>query len=487
MQIWLNVEIIKPSRKGIFLQALDSEVLYHTSMLIKSDISILKGKRIGFVTAGYAGKRFIYEKAHSLGVCITIIDSDDSWSKSLIEEGIIDHFISVDFGQDHGTLVCEIVNKLEQAGVELDGVCTFAELSLPVCAKLAQALSLPGTDPEVVSLVRDKHRVRQVVAEAGLNEIRSYSIKSVDDLEKAAKFVGFPSVLKPVSGADSLGVVKVSSIGELREALLQVQSVVGGLVVSSGALARCSSSESSTVSGQQTAGKFIALDLSLEEYLNGPEVDVDLVLYQGECAFVSVVDNGPTIEPYFSETWNLCPSALPADSQSLLVKEALSTVKALGFQNGVFHVEERLTSKGPRIIEVNARMGGGPIRLQHKFVYGVDLVVEQLLSAIGAPPAHVCCEPKQPGLCFASATPNVCKSGKLSSLSFLDPLRNRSDLVGLWEFANTHEHVVGPEDGQPSWLCEYAIYGTEGSEKLLTEMLETTHNLVTDATNNCYA
>ena len=446
-----------------------------------SDIKVLQGKRIAFVTSGYAGKRFIYEKAKSLGVSTTIIDSSSSWAKSLVDEGVIDHFIGVDFGQSHDALVCEIVKCLGDAKIVLDGVCTFAELSLPICAMLARTLNLPGADPAIVSLVRDKHRVRQVVAQAGLSEIKSFAIKSVNDLECAASFVGFPSVLKPISGADSLGVKKVNNMCELREALFQVQEVVAGLIVNSGALTRSSSGESDP---EQHAGRFIALDLSLEEYLDGPEVDVDIVLHKGRCHFVSVVDNGPTLEPYFAETWNLCPSILSETWQTELIAEALATVKALGFENGVFHVEERYTSRGPRIIEVNARMGGGPIRLQHKYVYGVDLVVEQLLSATGSAPscffASQPAVPKSTNLSFVSATPNVKRSGRIDSLGFLEKIRARTDLVGLWEFVAPGETVIGPEEGQPTWLCEIALGGTAGSQVLLKHMLQLVDDLVTD-------
>jgi hypothetical protein len=40
----------------------------------------------------------------------------------------------------------------------------------------------------------------------------------------------------------------------------------------------------------------------------------------------------------------------------------LPPLQALGFHLGVFHVESKYTSRGPRLIEVNARMGGGPVR-----------------------------------------------------------------------------------------------------------------------------
>ena len=438
-----------------------------------SNVEILRGKRIAFITAGYEGKRFIYEKAKQLGVASIIVDSPDSWSKALVDTGVIESFIGVDFGQPVEQVVADILQELRATETDLDGVCTFAELSLPIAAKLAACLELPGNDPEVVAVTRDKHRVRKIVAGAGLNEIRSFSVKSTDDLEEAAKYVGFPAVLKPISGADSLGVKRVNNEAELSSAFEQMQEVVSGLVVSSGALLR------SPVGAN--AGKFIKLDLSLEEFLDGPEVDVDIVIHKSECFYAAVVDNGPTVAPFFSETWNLCPSLLSEAQQVELIIEALATVKALGFTDGIFHVEEKYTSRGPRIIEVNARMGGGPIRLQHKYVYGVDLVVEQLLSCIGAPPSidrPYPAKPMDPNRCYVSSTPNAVKSGVVKSLSFLDHVHSRTDLLGLWEFAQPGSRVVGPEEGQPSWLCEIALVGNEGSAALLTEMNSLVDQLV---------
>ena len=57
----------------------------------------------------------------------------------------------------------------------------------------------------------------------------------------------------------------------------------------------------------------------------------------------------------------------------------------MGFQLGVFHVELKFTSRGPRLIEVNARMGGGPVRNTNLLVWGVDMVEEHLLACCGIP------------------------------------------------------------------------------------------------------
>jgi hypothetical protein len=51
--------------------------------------------------------------------------------------------------------------------------------------------------------------------------------------------------------------------------------------------------------------------LLLLQYLDGPEVDCDLVFSQGVCVYGAITDNWPTVEPYFNETGSNCPSILP--------------------------------------------------------------------------------------------------------------------------------------------------------------------------------
>lgn len=42
-------------------------------------------------------RRFIYEKAHELGVKSIILDGPDSWAQSLQEDGKIEQFVGIDF------------------------------------------------------------------------------------------------------------------------------------------------------------------------------------------------------------------------------------------------------------------------------------------------------------------------------------------------------------------------------------------------------
>jgi carnosine synthase len=132
---------------------------------------------------------------------------------------------------------------------------------------------------------------------------------------------------------------------------------------------------------------------------------------------------------------------------------AFSIVKdALGFVSGVFHVEAKyITSGYPRLIEVNCRMGGGPIRAVHLARSGVDLVTEQLLLAAGLPtrPALIPVAP-----CVGFIDVNARRSGQVGSVDILHAIITRPNMVYCKPLVAPNQHIIGPEEGQPSWLAE---------------------------------
>jgi biotin carboxylase len=135
------------------------------------------------------------------------------------------------------------------------------------------------------------------------------------------------------------------------------------------------------------AAGWMDLSIMMEEYLDGPEVDVDLVLSNFQPVYGAITNNWPTIEPYFNETGSNCPSILSRAQQMELLDVGIKAVQCMGFQLGVFHVELKYTSRGARLIEVNARMGGGPVRDTNLLVWGVDLVEQHITSSCGIPAA----------------------------------------------------------------------------------------------------
>ena len=172
-------------------------------------------------------------------------------------------------------------------------------------------LGLPGNQPEAVDAARSKVRMREVSAELGLPTPKARRVRSLDELYAAAAEVGFPAVVKPEFGASAMGCVRVDDF----ESLPGVYSLVRDVV------------------RPETDGIFRAgNDLLLEEYLDGVEFDVDLVMQDGECVFSSVSQNWPTAEPSFQETGLHCPPDHSRRAVRGLVDLSVRTAQAFGLR-----------------------------------------------------------------------------------------------------------------------------------------------------------
>jgi hypothetical protein len=459
----------------------------------------LKGAVVAFVTAGYSGKRFIFEKAKELGVRTIILDASDSWAQLLVEEGVAEKFVPIDFAESD-TVFEQCLTGLKKAAASMgggggggsgggggagsgiiDGVTTFCELAVPLVARLAEALGLPGNSPDSVDAARDKYQTRAYMAKAGLATPRNSRISKPSDVAPAGEHVGFPAVIKPVSGAASIGVVRVNDMAALQEAYERVARDMSRARVVAGALVEgdgedeaaeddakaaaaagttptppaAADKDASAAAKKGAASSWINVELMLEEYLDGPEVDCDLVLSQGACVYGAVTDNWPTVEPYFNETGSNCPSILSRADQKALLELSVASVRALGLKEGVFHVEAKMTSRGARLIEVNCRMGGGPVRDTNLLVWGVDLVEEHLLTAAGIPSRPPIA--RTPLVNMAEYSINADRSGVLERDDFLEEWATHPDVLYARPLAKKGERVVCVADGLPTWICELMV------------------------------
>ena len=449
------------------LRRIPSEMLSHAGPEEQElRCKLLRGATIVFFSAGYPRKQFIYRKAAKMGVKAVIIDTPDSWAKSLVEEQVIAKFIPVDMGMDAESVFNSALAAIKELSADeatgpADGICTFWELSVPMVSRLAEATGLPGHKPEAVDIARDKHLTRKVLADAGLPSIANMLIENESQLEEAARKVGFPSVLKPVGGASSLGVKKVNNEAEFLSVYREVVSVMRGLVVSGGQILRRASAAPDERTNGVDLDKAIDTTMMLEEYLDGDEVDIDIVMSNGEARYVAVSDNGPTHEPYFTETWGCLPSLLPREKVQDLRKMAEDSIKAIGFENGIFHVEGKYTSRGPRLIEVNARMGGGPVRKMQKHTFGVDLVVEQMFIAVGIPCNP--CAADVPKKAVAYACCDAPRGGCIPDRQMFEAFKQREGILWVLPLIKPGDRVFGPEEGVPTWIAQILVESDDGA------------------------
>jgi biotin carboxylase len=316
------------------------------------------------VGAGYPGKRRIYERMAKLGASVVIVDETGHWSRQLLADGVASEWLAAQIVGDADQDAQSVVDALSAAGIQPDAVLTFWEELPPVVARVAAALGLPGNPVTAVDSARSKLLTREASARAGLPTPRSLRVQSLDELYAAAAQVGFPAVVKPEFGHSQVGCMRVDSFESLPDIYWLVRK---------------------EVEGTNVVNFRAHNDLLLEDYLDGVEFDVDLILESGECVFSSVSQQSPTREPSFQETGLHCPPDHGAKHVRRLVELSVKTVQAFGFVRGVLHVEGKCTSKGPRIVEVNARMGGGRIHQLVEAVWGIDLIEAHVRAALDLP------------------------------------------------------------------------------------------------------
>lgn len=327
-----------------------------------SNRSSLAGKTVLIVNTSGANdpqhsKKFFIKKAKNFGIKIIILGKEANTFQPLADYCIVAD--SLNYLESFAALDKFLKDNPE---VHLDGVITFLEDDVLLTSKIADKYKLIGTPYKVANRIRNKYLFREFCVANNLPVVRYRELKNNKDLEEVIKTFSFPLVVKPAYGAASAFVMKVNDEEELRESYNYIKKEISPKV------------ESALNDG---------LDVFVEEYIDGDEVDLDILIQNGKIKFCAISDNGKTKEPFFIETTRMTPSNLPAKNQAELLALADETLEKLGVLNGCIHFEAKSTAKGPMPLEINLRLGGDEAYPSIKAAWHVDLIENYLKIACG--------------------------------------------------------------------------------------------------------
>ncbi|MFE0852231.1 ATP-grasp domain-containing protein [Streptomyces mutabilis] len=254
--------------------------------------------------------------------------------------------------------------KTFTADRDVSGVMTYMEHHVVTSAVLAQQLGLPGSSPQAMAACRDKGVTRRLLDR---HQVPSARALEADDAVQAvahADTIGYPVVVKPRAMAGSAGVVRADTASEVRAAYERASH--------------------ETVLGLDQYGPAGVL---VEEWLDGPEISVETaVLGSGEARILAVTRKLPTPAGTTQEYGHVVAASDPLLTDAALARVIQGAVDALGLTCAVLCVEVMLTASGPRIVEVNGRLGGDLLPLLVQHALGIDLAQVAAALATGVPP-----------------------------------------------------------------------------------------------------
>jgi biotin carboxylase len=244
------------------------------------------------------------------------------------------------------------------------GVVTFSEPLLRSTAFFAKKARLRFHTPHQVELLQDKFLQRKALALVGISEPRFALLRTPYDIRGALEQVSLPAVLKPRFGFGSITTYRIDSTQQLYELFTRAVAI------------------------RRADYRFTELpaDFVLEELLVGERqhsctpfgdyVSVESLISNGRIFHLAIADKFALAEP-FRETGEVMPSTRPAETQNRILYTATHALRGLGVRTGATHTEIKLTRSGPKIIEVNGRLGGGVADLMNCLGYNA---IEQCLA-----------------------------------------------------------------------------------------------------------
>ena len=301
-------------------------------------------KRIMIVGAS-SGQVPLIKKAKELGYYVAVTDLNPN----AIGITLADVFYNVSTIDEEALL--EAAKKFKPDGI------TTMQTDMPVraIARVNEELGLCGLNRKTAIRATDKIEMIKCFKKNKVASPWYYVINN--NLDEVKSQFTYPCIFKPADNSASRGVCLVNSYTEINSAFEYSKKFSRG--------------------GQ----------VLVEEYMQGPEVSVEVLVWRGDVYPIAVTDKLTTGSPFFVEMGHKEPSALPEVNIKAIKELAVMAINAVGLENGEGHVEIILTSNGPKVVELGARLGGDFITSDLVTLStGVDMLKETLRIACGEKP-----------------------------------------------------------------------------------------------------
>ena len=214
----------------------------------------------------------------------------------------------------------------------VSGVITWEEMNIALAAETGARIGVRTLPVDAARACRDKARQRETFQEQGVPSARFRLAGTAAEAVAAADSLGYPVVVKPRGRAASVAVQIVRTEAELRAAFdfargSEAAAIDDGLVL-------------------------------VEEFLVGEEISVDSWVLDGRVEPYVTALKRTDYPPFFEEVAHVAGNVLDSATEAAVRDVVVRANRALGVDRTLTHTELMLTAEGPKVIEVNGRLGG---------------------------------------------------------------------------------------------------------------------------------
>ncbi len=318
---------------------------------------------LAIIGASYL-QRPLVERAKAMGLRTICF----AWAEGAVCKDLVDVFYPISIVEKEQILA---ICQQEQT----DGICTIAsDVAAPTVAYVAEQMGLVGNSYEASLRANNKWLMRQAFTKANVPCPQHMCVTNVD-IDTIQTQMNLPLIVKPSDRSGSLAVKKITEWQQLPSAIQEALAV--------------------SFKGEAM----------VEEFIEGREISVEFISYQGKHYPLQITDKVTTGAPHFVELEHHQPSSLSVDMYDTIYAITERALNALGITNGASHAEYKITDDGQvYVMEIGARMGGDFIGSDLvQLSTGYDFVKGVLEVALGQFEVPVLTDHAYSGVYFLSA------------------------------------------------------------------------------------
>lgn len=251
------------------------------------------------------------------------------------------------------------IEKLNKSGKNIKGIFSFIDPYVYTAARLSEKFCSNIVSTKAIHHMENKILTRNVLKDLpiSLNYLIYNPTESLSSFLTKTNKIKFPLIVKSPKSTGSKDVLLVKDKDQL---ILSIQSLLK---------------------------KLPNEEILLEEYIDGPQYLVEILVQNGKVHIIAVIEQEITLFERFIVTGYSLLGQVDKRLYNSLFNAVNSVIQAFNMKNGACHLELRRIKDVWKLIEINPRISGGAMNDIIEIGHGINLVQETIRLMLGNKPS----------------------------------------------------------------------------------------------------